>query len=178
MNERLGQLQSGLLSFLNARRTARSKADPSVLGARLALLCWKVRLRFRLPAKTWRSRWPDLQAIFLSGLFDEAYYRAVHPDLEARAEPILHYLEQGGFQGRDPNPLFDSDWYLEKNPDVAAAGVNPLLHYIRYGVEERRCSHPCFDPSWYLGNYPDVAAGGAGPLAHSLRHGGMEDLTE
>jgi hypothetical protein len=69
--------------------------------------------------------------------------------LEAGVEPILHYLEHGGFEGRDPNPLFDSDWYLETNPDVAAAGVNPLVHYIRWGAAERRSCHPCFDPSRY-----------------------------
>ncbi len=29
--------------------------------------------------------------------------------------------------------LFDKDWYLAKNPDVAQAGVDPWLHYVRYG---------------------------------------------
>ena len=164
VSQRLGQLQSGLLSFLNAGCTARSSADPSGLGARLALVFWKVWLRLGLPANTWRRRWPDLQAILLSGLFDEGFYRAVHPDLEAGVEPILHYLDQGGFQGRDPNPFFDSDWYLEKNPDVAAAGVNPLLHYIRHGAAERRSCHPGFDPSWYLENNPDAIALATSPV--------------
>ena len=164
MRQRLGQLQSELLSSLSAGRTARRAVDPSALGARLALVFWKVRLRLSLPADTWRRRWPDLQAIFLSGLFDEAFYRAVHPDLEAGAEPILHYLDQGGFQGRDPHPFFDSDWYLEKNPDVATAGLNPLLHYIRHGAAERRSCHPCFDPSWYLENNPDAIALATSPV--------------
>jgi DNA repair exonuclease SbcCD ATPase subunit len=34
--------------------------------------------------------------------------------------------------------LFDAESYLEKNPDVAAAGVDPLLHYICYGLREGR----------------------------------------
>jgi len=34
--------------------------------------------------------------------------------------------------------LFDSDSYLEKNPDVAAAGIDPLLHYVRHGLFEGR----------------------------------------
>ena len=120
-------------------RAARRKAavDPGALGARLALICWKLKLRLSLPASKWRRCWPDLRAIFLSGLFDEAFYRAAHPELEA-VEPILHYLDQGGFQGRDPSPLFDSDWYLERNPEVAAAGINPLLHFIHTGAAERR----------------------------------------
>jgi hypothetical protein len=34
--------------------------------------------------------------------------------------------------------LFDSDRYLELNPDVAAAGADPLHHYIQHGMVERR----------------------------------------
>ena len=108
----------------------------------MACLSSGMRLRLSLPADTWRRRSPDLQAIFLSGLFDAAFYRADYPVLEAGIEPILHFLEQGGLQGCDPNPLFDSDWYLEKNPDVAAAGINPLLHYICFGTAERRTAIP------------------------------------
>ena len=50
--------------------------------------------------------------------------------------PLAHYLRQGALEGRDPNPLFDSDWYLQQNPDVAKAGVNPLAHYLRAGAGE------------------------------------------
>jgi hypothetical protein len=32
-----------------------------------------------------------------------------------------------------PHPLFHGSWYLENNPDVAAAGVNLLEHYLRFG---------------------------------------------
>ena len=34
--------------------------------------------------------------------------------------------------------LFDSDFYLSMNTDVAAAGVDPLGHYLEYGWRERR----------------------------------------
>jgi predicted nucleic acid-binding Zn-ribbon protein len=34
--------------------------------------------------------------------------------------------------------LFDAESYLEKNPDVAAAGEDPLLHFIRHGLREGR----------------------------------------
>ncbi|WP_444924293.1 glycosyltransferase [Microbulbifer sp. DLAB2-AF] len=33
---------------------------------------------------------------------------------------------------------FDSDWYLNTYPDVAAAGVNPWIHYINHGRFEGR----------------------------------------
>jgi FkbM family methyltransferase len=168
--------RSGLLSLLLRGRTkATARAvQPGVFGARLSLLLCKLRLRLGTPASQWRSRWADLKTIVLSGLFDETFYRAVHPEREAGVVPVLDYLDRGGFQGRDPNPLFDSDWYLKQNPDAAAAGYNPLVHYIRHGAAERRNPHPCFDSSWYLENNPDVAAAGVEPLAHFLHHGWRE----
>lgn len=35
---------------------------------------------------------------------------------------------------------FDPDFYLQVNPDVAAAGADPLGHWIRHGRKEGR---PC-----------------------------------
>jgi hypothetical protein len=32
----------------------------------------------------------------------------------------------------------DTNWYLEQNPDVAAAGMDPQLHYEHYGAGEGR----------------------------------------
>ena len=34
--------------------------------------------------------------------------------------PLAHYLLFGVSEGRNPNPFFDSKYYLEKNPDVIA----------------------------------------------------------
>jgi len=73
-----------------------------------------------------------------------------------------------------PENLFDADYYLSTNPDVAAAGVNPLLHFIVAGAFEGRRPHPLFDPAYYLRKYPDVAVSGVNPLAHYLKHGAAE----
>jgi hypothetical protein len=70
--------------------------------------------------------------------------------------------------------LFDTDWYLAQNPDVAAAGINPLVHYLRHGAAEGRDPNPLFDTDWYLAQNPDVAAAGINPLVHYLRHGAAE----
>ena len=84
----------------------------------------------------------ELQVISSSKYFDEEFYvgqlkgRSDYED--ARAQPSSHYLEVGAFIGFDPSQGFDSDWYLESNPDVKASGVNPLLHYIRFGRDEGR----------------------------------------
>lgn len=70
--------------------------------------------------------------------------------------------------------LFDGNWYLQQNPDVAKASVNPLRHYLRGGAREGRDPNPLFDTSWYLQQNPDVAKAGVNPLAHYLRHGARE----
>jgi hypothetical protein len=72
------------------------------------------------------------------------------------------------------SPAFDADWYLAKNPDVAAAGVHPAAHYFRCGAAEGREPGPDFQGSWYLAAYPDIAASGANPLLHYLRGGAAE----
>ena len=84
-------------------------------------------------------------------------------------DPLRHYVQHGGAEGRDPNPLFDSDWYLSHHPDVAAAGVNPLLHYITSGAPEGRDPNPSFDTRRYLLQNPDVAAAGMNPLLHCIQ---------
>jgi len=79
------------------------------------------------------------QAIIDSGLFDPDYYLSKNPDVKnAGVDPIVHFLNLGGSEGRDPSPEFDSSWYLDNNADVKAAGFNPLLHYLLYGKAEGR----------------------------------------
>lgn len=64
--------------------------------------------------------------------------------------------------------LFDTEWYLEQNPDIAALGIDPWRHYLEHGAWEMRNPHPLFDSQWYLENHPEVAAAGINPLLHYL----------
>jgi hypothetical protein len=115
----------------------------------------------------------DQRLIAGSGLFDCHFYLAQKTP-ESRSsgvDPIFHYLQYGAAEGHDPNPLFDSDWYLSQNPDVRAIGKNPLVHYIEYGAAEGRDPSPLFDTDWYLEQYPDVRANKMNPLGHYLRFG-------
>jgi hypothetical protein len=64
------------------------------------------------------------------------------------------------------SPLFDKDWYLQNNPDIAAANVNPALHYLQHGGREGRAPGPHFKA--YMKATPDVVALGANPLLHFL----------
>jgi len=85
----------------------------------------------------------DLVLIKSSGLFDETWYLTNNPDVaQAKAEPLIHYLCYGGFEGRDPGPNFNSSWYLAKYEDVKKDGINPLVHYVKYGREEGRVAQP------------------------------------
>lgn len=69
-------------------------------------------------------------------------------------------------QATSPHELFNAEWYLKQNPDVAQAGVDPFLHYMTHGWREGRDPHPEFDTSFYLEANPDVAAAGENPLVH------------
>ncbi|CAM3025689.1 NADH pyrophosphatase [Methylobacterium mesophilicum] len=73
-----------------------------------------------------------------SELFDAEWYRTSYvPDLVSN-QAARHYLHEGAALGMKPGPLFDGEWYLGNNPDVARAGSNPLLHYLDSGRAEGR----------------------------------------
>ena len=63
-----------------------------------------------------------------------------------RADPLAHFLGYGEQEGRQPIvPItltapngFDYVYYLQHNPDVAAAHVDPLSHFIQFGLNEGR----------------------------------------
>ena len=67
--------------------------------------------------------------------------------------------------------LFDCEFYLGGNPDLAGLGSEALSHYHNYGWREGRKPNLYFDPRWYLSQYPDVAAAGIDPLLHYIALG-------
>jgi glycosyltransferase involved in cell wall biosynthesis len=83
---------------------------------------------------------------------------ARYPDVrDSGLDPLQHFVVYGGGEGRDPNPFFDSAWYLEQNPDVSASGESPLLHYLTVGAPQLRSPHPRFDPTFYVARHPEAA---------------------
>jgi hypothetical protein len=107
-----------------------------------------------------------------SGLLDERYYRDQNRDVAwARTSPVLHFFVCGAREGKNPNELFDLDFYTRCYPDVAQSGVNPLIHYLRTGAYQGQDPHPHFDSSFYLEQNPDVREGRLNPLAHYLAPG-------
>ncbi len=70
--------------------------------------------------------------------------------------------------------LFNPEFYLSSNPDVAQSGADPLAHYVEHGAAEGRAPNPFFNGSWYLEQNPDVADKGMNPLVHYLECGWSE----
>ncbi len=114
--------------------------------------------------------------VVASGLFDPEYYARQFGEEGAPRDPLLHYLTLGGWEGRDPHPLFSSSYYLRQNRDVASRGAHPLAHYLDYGCREGRRPHLLFDPPYYLSQFPDLAESGVDPLGHFLREGAAEGI--
>ncbi len=73
--------------------------------------------------------------------------------------------------------LFDEDWYLANNPDVAQAKMDPLLHYLCHGGFEGRDPGPNFCTDCYLDTYEDVKTARINPLVHYLKYGREEERT-
>jgi hypothetical protein len=68
--------------------------------------------------------------------------------------------------------IFDGAFYLEKYPDVRAAGLDPLRHYVEHGAAEGRKPHRLFDPAYYLRQLPEARVAGVDPLVDFLEGGG------
>mgnify|MGYP003667555419 CR=1 FL=1 len=75
----------------------------------------------------------------LVGYFDPVWYASVYRDVAtAGVDPLMHYLCDGRFEGRDPSPGFDARAYLVDHPDVARSGCDAALHYALRGRFEGR----------------------------------------
>ncbi len=65
--------------------------------------------------------------------------------------------------------LFDPNWYLEINRDVAAADMDPLTHFILHGEAEGRDPNPAFSTCLYRETFMQGEPVDASPVLHYLR---------
>jgi len=148
-----GCTESGLRAIVDAYRqtaafrTIASFTPPSLLSGREVLILVISRaereLVTRILAEALELAASDraglVAQIRKSGYFDESYYLASNPDVAASGtDPVLHYLDHGAAEKRDPSPRFSSEFYLANNPDVGGTAVNPLLHFLAHGQAEGR----------------------------------------
>jgi len=108
-------------------------------------------LRFRSGSQllSWILRHPSRQrlrwvreylALRRSGAFDADFYRRTYPDVAgARLNPLLHYIEHGAYEGRNPSPNFHTSRYVAANREVTFTGVNPLFHSVK---AKRKAAEP------------------------------------
>lgn len=126
-----------LLSRLYANCKKQAELNQHLLN-QLALT-----LQHQLPATLPADMQTDYLLAYTSGLFDQAAYLSSNPDVAAaNIDPLQHYLQHGGIEGRSCGKAFNSPAYLAHYPDVAQTGINPLLHYLRYGMAEGRTDQP------------------------------------
>jgi hypothetical protein len=124
------------------------------------------------------------------GGVDQAWYVATYPDVAAAGmDPVVHYLQFGWREGRDPRRDFSTRRYLADHEDVARSARNPFIHYLR----AKSSTHPGeaestqalsdvelarrkggVDQQWYLETHPDIAAAGMDPVHHYLQFGWRE----
>lgn len=114
-------------------------------------------------------------AVRLTTLQDSTVWKAA-----AQVNRVISPLGGGRRQLRrqrrlvEASGLFDRDWYLKENPDVAANGADPLDHFLLFGGQEGRAPSRSFDSGAYLRANTDVAEAGVNPLVHYLIHGRSE----
>ena len=108
-----------------------------------------------------------------------ARYTSYPPNFMVETTPLAFTIT-----GNIPLNLFNEAYYLQANPDVAAAVAagqfdSGLDHFIHFGNREWRNPSPLFDQTWYLEHNPDVADGIASdqfnsPFDHFLQFGNRE----
>jgi glycosyltransferase involved in cell wall biosynthesis len=71
--------------------------------------------------------------------FDHAWYLYSYPDVEAAGhDALIHYMNSGWKERRDPSQDFSTKMYLLRNPDIVEADINPFLHWVEFGKAEGR----------------------------------------
>jgi GT2 family glycosyltransferase len=71
-----------------------------------------------------------------SGLFDPTFYVRNNADIAAlNVDPLIHYLELGCREGRDPSADFDTTHYLAQCQSLGEQPQNALLHYLSVGIK-------------------------------------------
>jgi hypothetical protein len=87
------------------------------------------------------SRDEIIRLVRESGLFDETYYLMANPDVAgAGVDPLVHWVESGCHERRNPSENFDLEFYMRLMPPQYP---NAVVHYI---TEERGQGLPTIRP--------------------------------
>lgn len=84
----------------------------------------------------------EYELLARSGLFDAAYYVGANPDVAAlNVDPLLHYIETGAIELRNPSAAFDARRYVDHCRERGESVENPLLHYLEMGAAQGWAPH-------------------------------------
>jgi hypothetical protein len=76
------------------------------------------------------------ELISKSSFFSADFYLCKYQDVaDQGVDPVVHYLERGAAEGRDPHEQFDTAHYLEQCAMRGLKVENPLLHFLIEGRE-------------------------------------------
>ena len=74
------------------------------------------------------------EQVLETGLFDTEYYLKTYPDVAHRnINPLVHFVEYGAAEFRNPSAEFDICWYWLVHQQNESAYLNPLVHYRTIG---------------------------------------------
>lgn len=70
--------------------------------------------------------------------------------IQQKLLPLLFFLTDSDYRKIRNSGIFNPEFYLDTNPDVAKEGKHPLLHYYREGWREGRSPNLLFNVDYYL----------------------------
>lgn len=164
--EKLLEDSSRLMSELRTSEAA-SRKELTNCSAELNRLLASSSWRFTSAPRKMMSKAPRLRSFMLNALRVLWWTLSLQLGRRIRTERLVKFLAS--------SRLFDREYYLESNPDVAKSGAEPTRHYLQRGAAEGRNPHPLFDTNYYLQQYPDVAGAEINPLVHYLSKGWKEN---
>lgn len=117
----------------------------------------------------------ESESKYITPLFDIDYYNESYNFEFKPLEGLIHYLQHGWREHKNPIYLFSTEYYLRTNDDVREAGLNPLVHFVKYAKSENRNPHQLFDIKYYGILYPDILRSKLNPLSHYISNGFKEN---
>jgi hypothetical protein len=89
------------------------------------------------------------QRVVASALFDLDFAYSQYQDLFAERLDAAAFARALATDRRlfavDPSPLFNTEYYVLRNPDVTSYRYHPFEHFLTFGFYEPRSPHPLID---------------------------------
>ncbi len=108
--------------------------------------------------------------------FEPEWYQEAHDIVTGDYTTLAHYVNIGRAAGLNPNSVFDNQYYLESNPDIASSKIDPIEHFQTAGWREGRNPSANFDLNFYRSMHLDDNAE-INPVSHYLQTGRQNRLT-